>query len=192
MRRPPLLISLPLPSDLPAIASLHQRAFWPSHFFRMMFDSDTHCVQPSDWGAWHLQRLVKWSASEAEGEGTHVTAVAKRGELLLGYGHFMVHENVEGEEAEEEGGGDDYPEGTDLEAARSVFGGMEAAERLIKGKFVGEMSFCIYSVPSSPKADLFRASSPPSTRHGSFTSKDGSRSCSPALVRPEGTYHGLR
>ncbi|ORY68056.1 acyl-CoA N-acyltransferase [Leucosporidium creatinivorum] len=132
MRRPPLLITPPHLTDLPSLATLHQLAFWPSHFFQQMFDSATHQVRPSDWEAWHLRRLERW-AEEGE-KGGQVIAVAKRGETVLGYGHSTVHDNGHGEE--EGGEEDEWPVGTDVEAARSVFGGMEAVESLIPGKFV--------------------------------------------------------
>jgi hypothetical protein len=84
--------------------------------------------------------MNKWWLAP-ENEGKHWTVVAKRGDVILGFGHYVVDERVEAAEAEEKPGLPSFPEGTDVEAAKYLFEVIGNSEKGIKGKYVSESAF---------------------------------------------------
>lgn len=135
-------------------------------------------VKEEDFDRWNVKRMRKWLAGAGRegGEGKHWTVVAKRGEALIGYAHYEVGEGKEGErdahEKEVESEFDEFPEGTDVEAARVMFDAIVASERSIRGGYISESD----GPSGAPFFDAdcrFLARSAPSTRQQRATPKAG-------------------
>lgn len=117
--------------------------------------------------------MNKWIGKENEGK--HWTVVAKRGGVVLGFGHYVLDERTEGA-AEEQAELPSFPDGTDIEAARYLFEVIGNSEKSIKGKYISESRRVLeFGGELTRDSHCLSASS---TCHRPCTSKDRSWSCS--------------
>lgn len=167
----PIIVSPARTEDLPALASLHRAAFHGSphklvmfpnvknegkllHLARVRVEIKRLIAPPfAEYEAWNVNRMTKWLAPENESK--HWTVVAKRGDVVLGFGHYVLDERVEGAE-EEKHELPSFPEGTDVEAAKYLFEVIGNSEKEIQGKYISE---CLSQLQLELRAVLTRRSS---------------------------------
>lgn len=178
---PPLTLSPPSPSEIPHLATLFRKAFEPTAIYQAMFGT----CPPASYDAWNRARFAQWLANEsaAASEGKkqrHWTVVARRGEQIVGFGHWELHAGKGGVEEEEESV--PLPEGADKEKGPRIFDALHKASEGIEGKFISE---CCSLHPTRLVLHSMRFGADPRSRSASST---GHRPL-PTAHRRRASYH---